>query len=159
MTPRSLFLAAALAGALSPVFANSTATFDPTTEIAYFHGEAPLFVGGTDTVTFTGLAAGSYDYTLSISAQYIDNLTADLNGTPVALNSTGHFTFGGTDGSGSVPFTLVLTGDPEIGAAYSGQLGITGNSGPSNAPEPTSAVLMLAGLGVAALKLRQRKAN
>ncbi len=160
MNARTLCLAALLAGSLSPVFASSTATFDPVTQIAYFSGEAPLFVGGVDTVTFTGLAAGNYDYSLSISAQFIDNLTADLNGTPVALNSVGHFTFGGQDDSGNVPFTLTLHGDPEIGAAYSGQLGITSDNGPaSNAPEPATMALMLAGLGMTALKLRQRKAD
>lgn len=160
MTARSLFLAAVLAGSLSPVFASSTAAFDPVTEIAYFTGSAPLFVGGEDTVTFTGLAAGTYDFTFSMSAQYIDNLTVDLNGTSIPVSSAGTFSFAGVSSSGTVPFTLTLHGDPELGAAYSGQLGITSGGGnSSNAPEPTTAALMLAGLAVAAGKLRRRKTN
>ena len=156
MNARSLFATALLAGSLSPVFASSTAAFDPITEVAYFTGQAPLFVGGMDTVTFTGLAAGTYSYTLSLSAQYIDNLTADLNGTPVTLNSSGVFTFGGRNDDGTVPFVLTLWGDPELGAAYSGQLGITSDLTPSNVPEPTTGALMLAGL-MAMFKLRQRR--
>ena len=160
MKAKSLCLTALLAGSLSPVFASSTATFDPTTEIASFVGD-PTFAGGVDTVTFTGLAAGSYDFTLTFSSQFIDDLTGDLNGQAVTIVPGGSgTTFGFLVSNSSVPFVLTLHGDPELGAAYSGQLGITSAGGPSsNAPEPETWALMLAGLGMGALKLRHRKTD
>ena len=157
MNARSLCLAAVLASGLSPVFASSTATFDPVTEIASFVGD-PVFAGGVDTVTFSGLAAGSYDFTLTLSSQFIDDLTGNLNGQPLTIINGGAITFGSLISNGTVPFTLTLYGTPELGAAYSGQLGITSAGGPAgNVPEPATAVLMLAALGAGALKLRQRK--
>ncbi len=160
MKARLLYVAAAvLAGGMSPVFASGTATFDPITEIASFVGD-PTFAGGTDTVTFSGLAAGSYDFTLTLSSQFIDNLSGDLNGQPLTIVNGGTITFGSLISNGTVPFELTLHGTPELGAAYSGQLGITSAGGPSgNVPEPASAALMLAGLGVAALKLRRRQGD
>lgn len=156
MNAKSLCLAALLAGGMSPVFATGTATFD-SSEVAFFSGDQSSFVSGVDVITFNGLAAGTYDYTLSFAAQYIDDVSADLNGTPVSLNSVGVFTFGSQQDTGSVPFTLTLYGSPEFNGSFAGSMTITGNGNPSDAPEPGTWALMLAGLGFAGVKMRQRR--
>jgi PEP-CTERM motif len=143
-------LAASLAVGLAPAFA-ADQSIDLSSGSAYFTGTAPLLAGGSDVLSFINLAAGTYNFSLSYSTQFISGFTADLNGQDAPAFSIGSFNFGGLVGTSSAPFVLTLTGTPEARGAYSGQLSVTA------VPEPESWALMLAGLGAAALMSRRRR--
>ena len=111
--------------------------------------------GGTDTITFTGLAAGAYDYVLTYSEQWAMTTGAMLNGTPAiaATSPTGSVFFGFIEASGSTPFVLTLTGVPLAGknTVYSGELTVTA------VPEPETYAMMLAGLAALGFLARRRQ--
>jgi hypothetical protein len=150
MKIKSLALAVALACTLAPAFAaDQTVDFAVTPS---FIGTAPILAGGDDVITFTNIAAGTYDVVLSLSAQYITGLTATLNGVSASIyspNST--VTFADVEATLQSPFTLVLTGTASSKSLYSGELSIT------PVPEPETYALMLAGLGVLGFVSRRRR--
>ena len=151
--------------------ANQTVVFDGD-GVAQFSskGFTPILDGGDDVITFTGLAAGSYDFVFSFSSQHIDFLTGQSK-TPigsgkyfvssnsnVAVNGIGTETFNNSaslTGSwlsiGSSPFTLYLKGTPSGQASYSGEISVT------HLPEPESYAMMLVGLGALGFLARRRR--
>lgn len=117
---------------------------------AQFESVGPVLQGGDDKITFVGLAAGTYDFLLSVSTQNIAGLTATLNGQAATVNTFGKFSFGYLEATGSSPFTLVLTGTPAARALYTGELTV------SAVPEPETYAMLLAGLAGMGFMARRR---
>ncbi len=61
-------------------------------------------------ITFVNLAAGTCDFLLSVSAQYLPDLTVDLNGQAADMISIGNFRFASLESTGTTPFILTLSG-------------------------------------------------
>lgn len=120
--------------------------------IASFKSVGIVLAGGNDVITFSGLATGIYDFTLTMSGQWITLLSADVNGVSGSIADNGTMTFVGIDGTGSPDFKLTLFGSVDgTRAAYSGELTV------APVPEPSTYALMLAGLGAVAFMARRRK--
>lgn len=132
----------------APAFA-ANQVVDLSSGSASFIGTAPVLDGGDDTITFSGLAAGTYDFWLSLSAQDVTGLTASLNGQSATITPQGFFTFASLASTGTAPFVLELSGTPGARALYSGELQVT------LVPEPAALSLLLAGLGGLALAARR----
>lgn len=119
-----------------------------------FIGIAPLLSGGTDVISFSNLAAGSYDFSFTLSSQRIGALSVSLNGVLAEITPAGSaFTFASLAGSAFAPFVLTISGTPGSNALYSGELTVS----PTPVPEVETYALLLAGLGVTALVLRRRQ--
>jgi PEP-CTERM motif len=125
---------------------------DLTSGAASWIGTSIVFEGGDDVITFTGLAAGTYDFVFSMEGQFITSLTATLNGQAAQTTSIGNLVFAGLESTGDAPFVLTLTGTAASNARYTGSLQTT------LVPEPTSLILMLGGLGGIAAVGRRHKA-
>jgi hypothetical protein len=143
----TLATGAACAADQSVGFTGSTASFSS--------GTSNVLQGGDDVITFTGLAAGTYDFLLTLSAQYVTLGSIHLNGVAGTVNPiSSKITFASVEGVGQSPFTLTLAGSTSRSSAqYSGELSVTA------VPEPESYALMLAGLGVLAFVARRRRTD
>lgn len=109
--------------------------------------------GGSDMITFGGLAPGLYDIVVTISGQ---NLTFDaaqtkLNGTLGTAYGAGKLHFFGVEHTGAGPFVLNLFGTAMAGAKYSGEVTV------SAVPEPATYGMLLGGLGILGFLARRRK--
>ena len=152
MKIKSLIAATAIAvssfGAMagSATFAGGIATFsnDP------FTGDVSNF---TQTISFTGLAAGTYDIVGDISGSFLSFLSIDLDGNSWSLfpNSKGVVKFGEVVYTGSKPLTLTIQGKNLAGpTSFSGSV--------SAVPEPETFALLLAGLGMmGSIAMRRNK--
>lgn len=115
-----------------------------------------LLSGGSDAITFGGVAAGTYEAVLSYSANYVNITSASLNGmAPSVLIAGTKTSLGSFDIIGQSPFTLTLNGVAGVSplAAYSGHLTI------SAVPEPSGYLLMMLGLGVLGLTISRKPAK
>jgi hypothetical protein len=138
---------------------DQTVTFENGSTVASFKSVGTVLAGYDDVLTFTGLAAGTYDFVLTISGQNIQLYNGDgfvgitLNGVVGSVDANGKVLFANVEGTGDTPFVLTLSGSTLFGgtAVYSGELSVTA------VPEPETYALMLAGLGAVALVARRRK--
>ncbi len=150
MNLKSTLAIAALSLAALPSFA-ADQTVDLSSGEGSFIGSAPLLSGGDDVISFVNLAAGTYDFVLSLSGQNITKFAGTLNGTAVGMMTMGRVTVGGLEGTGASPFTLMLTGTPLAKAAYSGELSVTA------VPEPSTYAMLLAGLAAVGFSVSRRR--
>ncbi len=115
--------ALAIAIAAAPAFAADQVR-DLSSGAGSFVGTTPVLESGTETVTFINLAAGTYDFVLSLSAQSIDGLTVSVNGSPAIMTTVGAVTFASLVGSASPPIVVTLSGTAASIPHYSGELEI-----------------------------------
>jgi hypothetical protein len=150
MTFKKMALAAAMSALIAPAFA-ADQVVDLSSGAASFVGSSPVLAGGDDTISFVNLAAGTYEFVLSISAQYITGLGGTFQGEAVNFVNFGKVSLGYLESTGETPFVLTLTGLPGSKALYSGELTV------SAVPEPGTYALLLAGLGVVGAVARRRR--
>lgn len=126
-----------------------------STGVASFDSIGPVLGGGSDTLTFANLAPATYDFTLTLSGQYLTISNALLNGISGLILDSGKWTFIGIDGTSEVqPFTLELFGKADASnAVYSGELTAVARS----VPEPGTLLLLLLGVGLIGIAARERK--
>lgn len=151
MNLKHALAAAAVCALAAPAFA-ADQTIDLSSGAASFTATSPVLDGGDDVITFTNLAAGTYDFLLTVSAQSITGLSANLNGQAVDMLSFGRVTLGYLDSSAVTPLVLSLTGMPNAQALYSVDMSVTA------VPEPGTYAMLLAGLAAVGFMARRRQA-
>lgn len=143
----TLLLACAAGSALAD---DQTATFSGL--VASFDSVGTTLAGGNDVITFDGLASGIYDFTLTLSGQYMSLSSAMLNGVAGTVTNMGKWSFAGIDGTETTPLVLTLTGTTsKASALYSGELSVAA------VPEPETYAMFIAGLGALGFMARRRR--
>lgn len=145
----SIVLACAASGAMAD---DQTATFSGL--VASFDSVGTALAGGQDAITFDGLASGIYDFTLTLSGQFLALSSASLNGITGTIMNSGKWSFAGIDGTSATPLVLTLAGTTsKASALYSGELSVAA------VPEPETYAMFLAGLGALGFVARRRRAK
>jgi len=145
----SILLAFAASGAMAD---DQTATFSGL--VASFDSVGTALAGGKDVISFDGLASGIYDFTLTLSGQFMSLSEASLNGVTGTIINIGKWSFLGIDGTSATPLTLTLVGTTSAPSAlYSGELSVAA------VPEPETYAMFLAGLGALGFVARRRRAK
>jgi hypothetical protein len=146
-----------LASSILLAFAASVAMADD--QSVAFNGSTASFIhsgtvlaGGDDLISFTNLAAGLYNFTLTFSGQWLTLSSATLNGVDGDIMDFGKITFLSVGGIGQTPFVLALTGTADKSTAlYSGEISVAA------VPEPETYAMFLAGLGALGFVARRRR--
>lgn len=145
----SIILAFAASGAMAD---DQTATFSGL--VASFDSVGTTLAGGKDVITFDGLASGFYDFTLTLSGQFMTLSSASLNGITGTIMNNGKWSFAGIDGTSTTPLVLTLMGaTSKSSALYSGELSVAA------VPEPETYAMFIAGLGALGFMARRRRAK
>ncbi len=152
MKLKTLAIAAVLASSAASTFA-ADQTIDLSSGYASFIGTAPLLAGGDDVLSFSNLAAGTYNFDFTLSSQYAAITSVTVNGQLASLVTAGNYKFAGLSSTSSTPFTVEIFGTASAKSLYSGELQVTA------VPEPETYALMLAGLGAVGFVARRRKAG
>jgi hypothetical protein len=158
MNIKSLFAASAIALASVSSFAGSTTFANGSATITNdgFDGTGSF----TQTITFTGLSAGTYDIlgnisgrNLSFTSVALDGESWDITNFTSTNKAKTNFAFGSLEVTGSQPFQLIVTGVNYENAAYIGTISTI-----PTVPEPESYAMLLAGLGLMG-GIARRRAN
>ena len=149
-TVLALWGAGAFAG--SSTFAGGVASFSND---AFSSG-----TGFTQSITFTGLSSSvSYDIVGTVSGNLLTFTGVSLNGLvwDISNQTTAkgkHISFAGFEGSGPATLTLTLSGTRDsVSSFYNGSLTVTPVT---PVPEPSTYVMLLAGLGAIGAIARRR---
>jgi hypothetical protein len=154
MNFKSALVGLALAASFAPAMAvvslpNGDQTIDLSSFDASFKNKGVLLEDGDDVITFSGLSAGTYDFSITVIGKYISNLGASLNGVALDVDTSGPITRRLIlDGQGAAPFELLLTGSgfTNIRAGYSVDISVATVA--AAVPEPETYAMLLAGLGL-----------
>jgi hypothetical protein len=157
MRIKTLLLASLLVAAGSSAFATpGTSSF--SNNVAYFQNPVPLSGSFSDAISLTGLSPGTYDFSFSLSGQYLSGIAITVGGSPVSsanidyLGPGNKYVFAFTDvTTNALPLMVDISGTAATNglANYSGQV--------TAVPEPESYGLALAGLcGVVVMRRRQQ---
>lgn len=149
---KQLAVAVGAAVALGSAFAaDQTVSF--TGNLAQFSsGFVDVLDGGSDAISFDNIAAGTYDFDLSLSSQHINLTSVSLNGVVGMTGGFNVFHFAAVQGTATTPFVLTVTGTPmDSRAMYSGEMSVAA------VPEPETYSLMLAGLAAMGFIARRRR--
>ncbi len=113
-----------------------------------------LFFGGKDVISFTGLAAGTYNVVLDLSGQFLSfGAASNFNGQALNLyGGVGKVRFADIEYNGQSPFVLELFGTVSNAA----RANYTGNISVSAVPEPETYGMLLAGLGLVGFAARRK---
>lgn len=154
MHVRTLLAASLLAFAGSSAFA-TTDSQPFVNGVAYFNNPAPLVGSFADTISLTGLSPGTYDFSFSLSGQFMSGVNITVGGYSASVSYFGpsnKYVFAFADvTTGALPLQVSIAGTATGPlAAYSGEV--------TAVPEPESYALALAGLGgVMLMRRRQRE--
>jgi hypothetical protein len=144
----SILLAFAAGGAMAD---DQTVSFAGS--IASFDSMGTVLAGGNDVITFDNLVPGIYDFTMTLSGQYLTLTGVSLNGIEGLYGTMGKWTFAGVDGTSTTPLVLTLSGITSTKGTpiYSGELSVAA------VPEPETYAMFLAGLGALGFMARRRR--
>lgn len=151
MKTKSIVAAIALVASAAGSFAGDQ-TIDLSSGTADFGATRPLLVGGDDVITFTNLALGTYDFSVSVTSNFILDLAASLNGQPLAVGAFTTHRFAYLDGSTMSPLSLTV-----FGSGFPSNAGYSVSITAMPVPELETYALMLAGIGAMGFVALRRK--
>ncbi|MES2117860.1 MAG: FxDxF family PEP-CTERM protein [Pseudomonadota bacterium] len=124
------------------------------TDVVSFKATNPVLDGGDDLISFSGLAAGVYDISITLSSQGVtwNQAATNLNGV-VGSFSGSKLQFADFEYNGSTPFSLTLVGTKTAGAA---KFGYSGDVSVSAVPEPETYGMLLGGLALMGVVARRK---